>query len=201
LLLDWSSWGAGNHIWAQSVTWDPEGPLSTLPAIATTLLGVIAGRWILTDRSLSDRLVGLLAVGAILAVVGCAWGWIFPINKNLWTSSFVLLTAGLGALTLGTCLWLIDSLGARRWSTPFMIYGVNPIVAFVGSDMMARLIYSVITVPSPGGPVPLETAIYRSAFASWLEPRLASAAFAVSFVLLWLAVLTLLYKRRIFVKV
>ncbi len=201
LLLDWSSWGAGNHIWAQSVTWDPEGPLSTLPAIATTLLGVIAGRWIVTDRSLSDRLVGLLAVGAILAAVGCAWGWVFPINKNLWTSSFVLLTAGLGALTLGTCLWLIDSLGARRWSTPFMIYGMNPIVAFVGSDMMARLIYSVITVPSPSGPVPVETAIYRSAFASWLDPRLASAAFAVSFVLLWLAVLTLLYKRRIFVKV
>jgi predicted acyltransferase len=201
LLLDWSSWGGGNHIWAQSVTWDPEGPLSTLPAVATTLLGLVAGRWIVSDRSLSDRLVGLLAAGAILAAAGCMWGWIFPINKNLWTSSFVLLTAGLGALTLGTCLWLIDSLGLRRWSTPFMIYGVNPIVAFVGSDMMARLIYSVIAVPSASGPVPLETAIYRSAFASWLDPRLASLAFAVSFVLLWLAVLTVLYKRRVFVKV
>lgn len=201
LLLDWSGAGWGNHIWAQSVTWDPEGPFSTIPAIATSLLGVVAGRWIMSDRSLSDRLVGLFAAGAILAAVGSAWGWFFPINKNLWTSSFVVLTAGLGALTLGVCIWLIDGLGSRRWATPFVIFGVNPIVAFVGSDVMARLIYSVVSVPSATGPVPLEAAIYRSAFASWLEPRLASLAFAICFVLFWLAVLTLLYKRRIFIKV
>ena len=201
LLLDWSGWGWGNHIWAQTLTWDPEGPLSTVPAIATTLLGVVAGRWITTDQSLADRLTGLLAMGAIVAAVGCAWGWIFPINKNLWTSSFVLVTAGLAALTLGVCLWLIDGLGRRRWATPFLVFGMNPILAFVGSEAMARLIYSVVTVPSSTGPVALETAIYRSGFASWLEPHLASLAFAVCFVLFWLAVLTPLYKRRVFIKV
>jgi predicted acyltransferase len=145
--------------------------------------------------------VGLLAVGAIVAAAGCAWGWAFPINKNLWTSSFVLLTTGLAAMTLGVCIWLIDGMGVRRWASPLVIFGVNPIVAFLGSDAMARLIYSVIIVPTAAGRVPLETAIYRSAFAPWLEPRLASLAFAISFVLFWLAVLTLLYKRRIFVKV
>ena len=74
-------------------------------------------------------------------------------------------------------------------------------MAFVGSDAMARLIYSVLTVPSATGSVPLETAIYRSVFAPWLEPRTASLAFAISFVLVWLGVLALLYKRKIFVKV
>jgi predicted acyltransferase len=201
LLLDWSAWGGGSHSWAQTKTWDPEGPLSTLPAIATTLLGVVSGRWIASTRPLADRLAALFAVGAAVAAAGCAWGWIFPINKNLWTSSFVLLTAGMAALTLGVCLWLIDGLGRRRWAMPLVIFGVNPIVAFVGSDVMARLIYSVVTVPSASGPVPLETALYRSAFASWLDPRVASLAFAVSFVLVWLAVLSLLYHRRIFVKV
>jgi len=201
LMLDWSAWGWGNHSWALTKTWDPEGPLSTVPAIATTLLGAVAGRWIAGPRPLADRLAGLLSAGAIAAAAGCAWGWIFPINKNLWTSSFVLLTAGLGALTLGVCIWLIDGLGTRRWATPLVIFGVNPIVAFVGSDVMARLIYSVVTVPSATGPVPLETVIYRSGFASWLDPRIASLAFAISFVLLWLAVLTVLYKRHIFVKV
>ena len=201
LLLDWSVWGMGNHTWALTKTWDPEGPLSTIPTIATTLLGVVAGTWIGTRRPLLERLTALLAAGAMVAAAGSAWGWIFPINKNLWTSSFVLLTAGLAALTLGVCLWLVDVVGSRRWVTPFVIYGMNPIIAFVGAEVMARLIYSVITVPSSAGPIPLETAIYRSAFASWLDPRIASLAFAISFVLVWLAVLTVLYKRRIFVKV
>jgi predicted acyltransferase len=201
LLLDWSAWGLGNHTWALTKTWDPEGPLSTLPAIATTLLGVVTGRWIGGTRPLTDRLAGLLAAGAVTAALGCAWGWVFPINKNLWTSSFVLLTAGMAALTLGVCIWLIDVLAERRWATPLVIFGVNPIVAFVGSDVMARLIYSVVTVPGDSGPVPLEAAVYRSAFASWLDPRVASLAFAISFVLVWLAVLTVLYRRRIFVKV
>lgn len=199
-LLDWSAWGGGNHLWPGSVTWDPEGLLSTLPAIGTTMLGVLAGRWLASPRLLNDRLVALFAAGAITAALGSAWGWVFPINKNLWTSSYVLLTAGLAALSLGACIWLVDGLGARRWIKPFVIFGVNPLVAFVGADVLARLIYSVVTVPTSAGMVPLETAVYRTVYASWLEPRVASLAFAVSFVLLWLGVLTLLYNRRIFVK-
>jgi predicted acyltransferase len=202
LSLDWSARGWGNHLWPGTATWDPEGPLSTVPAIVTAMLGVLAGRWLAGTRSLGDRLSGLLAGGALVAALGCAWGWVFPVNKSLWTSSYVLLTAGLAALTLGVCIWLIDGLGERRWATPFVIFGVNPIVAFVGSDALARLIYSVVSVPTSAGRVPLETAIYRSVYAQpWLDPRAASLAFAVSFVLVWLGVLTLLYKRKIFVKV
>jgi predicted acyltransferase len=200
-LLDWSASGWGNHIWAETKTWDPEGLLSTIPAIVTAMLGLMAGRWLAGGRGLYERIAGLLAVGAMLAVVGCLWGWIFPINKNLWTSSFVLLSAGLAAMSLGVCVWLIDALGVRRWAAPFVVFGVNPLLAFAGSEAAARLIYSVVTVPTATGRAPLATAVYRSAFSPWLEPRVASLAFAVSFVLIWLGVLTLLYRRRIFLKV
>ncbi len=164
-LLDWSAFGWGNHIWAETKTWDPEGPLSTVPAVATAMLGLITGRWLASGRPLAERVAGMLAVGAIVAMAGCIWGWAFPINKNLWTSSFVLLTGGLAAMTLGVCVWLIDGLGIRRWSAPFVIFGVNPLIAFAGSEAAARLIYSVVTVPTAAGRAALAPAVYRSVYA------------------------------------
>jgi predicted acyltransferase len=198
-LLDWGRFG--NHTWSQTVTWDPEGPLSTIPAIGTAMLGVFAGRWIGAKRPLYERIAGLFAVGAVAMMVGAMWGWSFPINKNLWTSSYVLFTAGLAAVTLATCMWLIDALELRGWTRPFVAFGVNPIVALVGSGLTARLIYSVIHVPYHGKSVPLQTAIYETAFASWLEPKDASLLFAITFVLVWFAVLAALHRKGIVLKV
>ncbi|HEU4647539.1 MAG TPA: heparan-alpha-glucosaminide N-acetyltransferase domain-containing protein, partial [Gemmatimonadales bacterium] len=178
LLLD-------GHLWAETRTWDPEGPLSTLPAIGTGLLGVVAGRWLTRPGPLAERLNQLFAGGALAVVAGLMWNWVFPINKNLWTSSYVLFTAGMAAVALATCIWLIEVRKVIGWSRPFVVFGVNPIVAFVGSEMMARLIYSVIEVPYRGDTVSLQSAIYLSAFASWLPPQLASLAFALVFVLFW----------------
>jgi predicted acyltransferase len=201
MVLDWSGAGLGNHIWAATRTWDPEGVLSTLPAIGTTLIGVLAGRWLATDRPLSDRLAGLFAVGAIGLVVGQMWHWVFPINKGIWTSSYVVFSAGAAAVTLATVMWIVDAQGVRRWTKPFVIYGTNPILAFVGSGIMARTIYSIIRVEYQGAEVPLQSAIYQSMFLSWLGPYDASLAFAFAFVLLWLGILWLLYRRGIFLKV
>jgi predicted acyltransferase len=189
------------HLWVGSRTWDPEGLLSTIPAIGTVMLGVIAGRWIATREPLTERIAGLFAVGSLLMVAGLMWNWSFPINKGLWTSSYVLFTAGMGAVTLATCMWIIDRHRVTWWTKPFVIYGVNPIIAFVGSGIMARLIYSIIKVPYQGQTVSLQSAIYQSAYASWLAPQLASLAFALTFVLVWLGILWILYKRRIFLKV
>jgi predicted acyltransferase len=189
------------HLWVNSRTWDPEGILSTIPAIGTVMLGVIAGRWIATRRPLTERIAGLFAAGSLLMVAGLIWNWSFPINKNLWTSSYVLFTAGMGAVTLATCMWIIDHYRVTWWTKPLVIYGVNPIVAFVGSGMMARLIYSVIKVPYDGKKVAIQSAIYQSAYASWLPPRLASLAFAMTFVLFWLGILWVLYRKRIFIKI
>ena len=199
LLLDWGAWG--NHLWVGGVTWDPEGVLSTIPAIGTVVLGVLAGRWIGRPLPLAERLNGLFAVGALLMVAGLVWAWGFPINKNLWTSSYVVFTAGMAAVALATCLWLIEVRGVTWWARPFVVFGVNPILAFVGSGLMARLIYSVISVERDGTRVPLQRVIYEAAFASWLAPRDASLIFALSFVLFWFAVLTVLYRRGIFLKV
>jgi predicted acyltransferase len=201
LLLDWSRWGMGNHTWVSGVTWDPEGILSTVPAICTCMLGNLAGRWIGQPRPLAERLAGLFAVGAIGMMVGLMWHWVFPINKSLWTSSYVVFTAGLAAVSLATIMWIVDFQKIRGWTKPAVIYGVNPIIAFVGSGVMARCIYSIFKVGSGTQRVPLETWLYQTLFASWLSPVNASLAFALAFVLFWYGVLALLHRRNIILKV
>jgi predicted acyltransferase len=191
----------GSHLWRSSRTWDPEGLLSTIPAVGTVLLGVFTGRWLSARRDLSDRLVGLYGVGSTLMVVGLMWHWSFPINKSLWTSSYVLFTGGMAGVVLATCLWLVDDLGFRRWTRPFVVFGVNPLIAFVGSGMMARAIYSLIIVPHEGDRAPLQRVIYERFYASWLEPRDASLLFAITFVLVWAFLLSALERRRIHLRV
>jgi predicted acyltransferase len=190
-----------NHIYAGSKTYDPEGLLSTIGAVATTLLGVFAGRWIGSQGPLVERIAALFAVGALGMTAGLIWNWAFPINKEIWTSSYAVFTAGMACVTLATCMWLIDVHGFTWWTKPLVIFGVNPIAAFVGSGIVARLIYSIIKVPYHGAEVSLQSAIYQSAFASWLEPRNASLLFAICFVLLWLGLMWILYRRRLFLKV
>ena len=198
--VDRSLLGA-DHLWVGGRTWDPEGLLSTLPAVGSVILGVLAGRWIGQPRPLLERLAGLFAIGALLMVAGLMWHWAFPINKNLWTSSYVVFTGGMALVALATCMWVIDVHGVRWWTQPFVIYGLNPMVAFLGSGIMARCIYSIFKVGDGGNSVPLQTSIYQSLFASWLPPNAASLAFAIAFVLVWLAVLTVLYRRNIVLKV
>jgi predicted acyltransferase len=190
------------HLWVGSVTWDPEGILSTIPAIGTVMLGVFTGRWLTRKEvPMAERLNAMFVAGAIAMVVGLMWNWSFPINKNLWTSSYVMFTGGMAAVALAASVWLVDVKMIRWWTRPFVIYGTNPILAYVGSGVMARIIYSLIKVPYGGRIVSLQTAIYEAAFASWLAPRNASLAFAVCIVLFWLGILTVLYRRKIFLKV
>ena len=201
VFLDWSRWGLGNHLWVSSRTWDPEGVLSTAGAVGTALLGNLAGRWIAQGRPLAERLSALFAAGALTMMAGAMWNWVFPINKSLWTGSYVLFTGGMAAICLATVMWIVDAQNVRGWVRPFVVYGVNPMVAFVGSGVMARLIYSIIKVPYDGQSVALQAAIYRGAFASWLSPMNASLAFAVTFVLFWYVILDQLYRRNIVFKV
>ncbi|HEX5387847.1 MAG TPA: heparan-alpha-glucosaminide N-acetyltransferase domain-containing protein [Gemmatimonadales bacterium] len=191
----------GGHLWPETRTWDPEGILATVPAVATALLGAAAGRRLTRPEPLSVRLNQLFGAGAIATVGGLVWSWGFPINKNLWTSSYVVFTAGLAAMSLATCTWLIEERKAAWWVHPFVVFGVNPITAFVGSELAARLIYTVVRVPYGGASVPVETAVFRAAFASWLPARAASLAFAIVFVACWYVVLAALWRRRIILKV
>lgn len=184
-----------NHLWQQTKTWDPEGLLSTLPAIATALLGGLAGTWMRSGRESLDKVAGLFVLGSAGVVLGLVWNEQFPINKNLWTSSYVLFTAGLAAHLLALCYYLIDIKGYRRWSQPFVIFGSNALAAYVLSSL-GSLTLDLIEV----GGVSLKTYLFTNVFARWLEPIDASLLFAISYVLVWLAIMWVLYRKRIFIK-
>ncbi len=189
----------GRHIWKP--LYDPEGILSTLPAIATTLAGVLTGQWLRLRRSEMEKVAGMFVVGASLVVAGWAWGFWFPINKALWTSSYVLLTAGLGLQLLAICFWLVDIKGVRRWAKPFLIFGTNALAIYFLSELFSRLISLVTFTRADDSRVDLQTFVYEHLFASWASPKCASLLFAICMVLLWLGVAAILYRKRIFIKV
>lgn len=185
------------HLWSQAKVFDPEGILSTIPALVTTICGVLTGMWLRTDRSQLEKAGGIFFAGTILLAAGWSWSLLFPLNKALWTSSYVLYTAGIALLTLGVCFWLIDVKGFDRWARPFVIFGVNALALYVFSGIMSHLLG---LVQLPGGST-LHDWIFENLFLSWAEPISASLTFALSYVLLWLFLMWLLYRRRIYIKV
>lgn len=189
-----------DHLYANSRTWDPEGLLSTLPAIVTVLLGVFAGEWLRSGRNREVITRGLFLAGVVGVVAGMAWNSVFPINKGLWTSSYVLFTAGAGAILLAACYWVIDVKGSRRWAFPFLVLGMNAIAAYFLSSLMAEVI-DTPWIPGPDGAIGIKPWVYQNVFASWLTPVNASLAFALTFVIFWVLVMWGFYRRRIFVKV
>jgi len=189
----------GSHTWKP--LYDPEGILSTIPAIVTTLGGVLTGHWLRSRRSELEKVAGMFVAGAVCMVIGWAWGFWFPINKALWTSSYVLLAAGLALQFLAVCFWLVDIKGVRRWAKPFIVLGSNALIIYFLAELFSRIISLVSYTRADGITVPLQTLIYEKAFASWASPIDASVLFAICVVLLWLGVAALLYRKRIFIKV
>jgi len=185
----------GKHVWAQARVYDPEGLLSTIPAIVTSLIGVLTGQWLRTEKTRYEKAAGMFVAGAVLVAIGWAWNAFFPINKALWTSSYVAFTGGLALQFLSVCYWLIDIKGYRRWTKPFEIFGLNAIALYVVADVLAVLL-GMLKV----GGEPLGGRIYGF-FASLASPINASLLFAICFVLVCLALMWILYRRKIFLKV
>lgn len=181
--------------------YDPEGILSTIPAIATCLSGVLAGTWLQQKREPLDKAAGLFGAGALCVIVGWCWNLAFPINKALWTSSYVVFTTGLALNLLALCYWSIDIKGVKAWTKPFVIFGVNALALFVFSGLLARVFGLIHTTKLDGTPGDLKTWLYEHLFLSWLAPVNASLGYALGYVLLWLGLMTILYRRRIFIKV
>ena len=186
----------GDRLWRD--TWDPEGLLSTLPAVATTLLGIFTGEWLRSGRSLKIRAFGLLGGGVVGIAAGLLWSLSFPINKPLWTSSYVLFTAVAGLVLLSFFFWLMEVRSLRAWAKPFVVYGMNAITVFVASGLVAKQM-GLIRVGVDE--VPLKGWIYEQLFASWAGPVNGSLFFALSYVLIWLAIMWILFDRRIFIKI
>ncbi|MGC2698321.1 MAG: heparan-alpha-glucosaminide N-acetyltransferase domain-containing protein [Candidatus Angelobacter sp.] len=193
---------------------DPEGLLSTIPAIATTLLGTLAGEFLRgaspqraksglaggPTASLSHKLRRLVIAGVAGVAAGYAWHPWFPISKPLWTSSYVLFTAGAACLTLSLCWWLIEMRGWRTWARPFLWLGSNAILAYALSTFAGKL-GSIIKMPSGTQAITVQTWIYEHWFEPLARPENASLAFAIFYLALWTLVAWGLYRKEVFVKV
>lgn len=184
------------HLWRQTKTWDPEGILSTLPAVATTLLGSLAGELLRSGRPPRAKLAGFLGGGSALAAAGLVWGTWFPINKNLWTSSYVLFTGGTAAALFGLSYLLADLRGLRGWTRPLAVYGTNAIFVFVASGLLAK---TLALVKLDG--TPLQSLLYLGLFAPWAAPKNASLAYAIANVVGWYLVLLWMDRRGWHLKV
>ncbi len=188
------------HLWIESKTWDPEGLLSTLPAVGTALIGVLAGYWIRSNRTQNEKVVGLFVAGNIGLVLGIIWGQVFPINKSLWTSSYVIFTAGMACHFLAMCYYLIDVKGYRWWTKPFIVFGMNAIAAFFIASVGARSLNLIKVAGPAGAPIALKTYIFSNFYAPHFSPLNASLAYAITYDLVLLGILWLMYRRRIFIK-
>jgi predicted acyltransferase len=189
----------GGHLYRPD--WDPEGILSTAPAVGTTLLGVLAGWWLQDTDSIRRRIRGLLIAGLAGIAIGLLWATWFPINKSLWTSSYVLFTGGLAAVALACCHWVFDLRGSLAWarlSEPFVALGRNAILLFVVSGLFAK---TLIYLKWPDPSMSLGRWIYVSAFVPLASPRNASLLYAVANLALLYALLLYLHRRRMYFRV
>jgi predicted acyltransferase len=189
----------GKHTWKP--LYDPEGILSTVPAIATTLAGVLTGHLLRTRREPVEKVAAMFVAGVACVVAGWAWNFCFPVNKALWTSSYVLLMAGFALQMLAVCYWLIDIKGYRAWAKPFLIFGSNALAVYFLSEAFVRTVDAFGFKTADGRETNLLALIYEKLFAPLASPLNSSLMFAVCTVLFWLGVLTILYRRRIFIRV
>lgn len=201
---NFSAWLDGlvleGHMWSQTGNWDPEGIFSTLPAISTTLFGVLAGDLLKRDMTGTRKTGWMLACGIAAVAAGAAWHHWLPINKNLWTSSYALFMSGLALLFLAASYYLIDVRGWRRGTGPFRVYGMNAITVFVLSGVVGRLLY-LVKWDAGNGAVTLKEWLFETFFLSWLSPLNASLGYALAFVFLSYLAMYYLYKKQIFIKV
>lgn len=189
------------HLWKAAKTWDPEGILGTMPAIATGLFGVLVGVYLKRkDIEPATKIAWLFCTGLAATVLGLVWDLQFPINKSLWTSSFVLYTGGLATLILAFSYWIIDIQQYNRFTKPFVVYGVNAITVFFLSGLIPRTLNMFSVKSADGSEMALQPWLY-SGFTSWLSPVNASLAWAITFILFWLVVLWVMYQKKIFIKV
>ena len=182
-------------------TWDPEGLLPTLPAIATTLAGVLAGQWMRGMRDATRTCVGLAVAGVAALVAGAAVARAVPVNKALWTPSFVALTAGTSALGLAACAWLADVRGWRALLRPLVIFGRNPIALYLLATVTAKLLWAIPVTGPAGVATSLHKVLYRELFGWAGGARASSLLFALAFLALWLPPMATLHRRGLFLRV
>ena len=181
-------------------TWDPEGILSTFPAIVTAITGMVAGRILISRNPAEKKLVILFSLGFLLFLAGGAWNWVFPLNKNLWTSSFVLFTSGLAMMALAAFIWVVDVLEYKKWCEVFVIFGTNAITAYVLHGLL-KAPFILINVGGPGEERNIMGAFMERVTGFGVPDQLASLSWALLFTSLCFVPVWLLYRKKIFIRV
>ena len=192
-----------NHMYkGLGFTFDPEGLLSTIPSIATILLGYFAGKIIEYSRSIKSSIKTLLTNGVILIFIGWIWGFIFPINKSLWTSSYVLYTGGLAIVFLTFLLWIIDVKGIKKWANPFIHFGTNPLFIYMFSELYVLILVYLVTIIDPSGEkMNGYDFLYQKVFQPIAGNMNGSLLFAIIHILVFWFITYILYKKKIFIKI
>lgn len=190
------------HLWKSVKTWDPEGILSTVPAIASGIFGVLAGVYLKRkDVDSATKVAWLFSAGVASVILGLLWDLQFPINKSLWTSSYVLFSGGLAVIVLALCYWLIDVQQYTRFTKPFVAFGVNAITVFFLSGLMPRTL-NMIRISTPDGhDIGALAWVNHQLFKPYFTPVNASLAYAIVFVLFWFVILWMMYKKKIIIKI
>lgn len=189
---------SSNHLYGKF--FDPEGFLSTIPAIATALLGNLTGAWLLSSYSREHKLAGMIITGVLGLIAGWLWGLEFPINKTLWTSSYVLWTGGFALCSLAFCYWLIEIKNLKKWSKPFEIFGANAMAAYILHVFLLK-IQAMISLPRPDNSSGNLRLFITDHLFGWASGQNSSLLYAMSYTLFWLLVLTILYQKKIYIKI
>lgn len=190
----------GSHIWVKG-QYDPEGLLSTIPALATCLLGVEVGRLLQRESAATVKVARLARLGAVLLVLGAAWGMLLPFNKYLWTSSYAVWTAGIATTCLAAFVWAFEE---RRWhklAYPLHVYGINALLVFVGSGIVGRIVGGLIRFEVDGTETSLKNWFFGTVLMPIGDAKVASLLFALLWIVAWFLVLRVLYKRNLIWKV
>ena len=178
------------HAGGMTLALDPEGLLSTLPSIAHTLIGFLAGRMILATPDIKNRMLNLLLAGTALMFAGMLLDYGLPINKKIWSPTFVMTTCGMASSLLALIIFVVDVKGYSKWTTCFKVFGINPLFLYIMSDVLAVLI-----------DVTLQGAPFRWFQSFCFSPEMASMLYAVSFVALNWLIGYPLYRRHIIIKI
>jgi predicted acyltransferase len=180
-------------------TRDPEGVISTIPAVATCLLGVLTGQWLRSPRTPRAKALGMAGFGVVALAIGELWNLWFPINKKLWTSSYVVFTAGLALLVLALCYWAVDIKRLHGlWTKFFLVFGMNAIAAYFFAEVVSHALDHLKT---RDGALTLQEWIYQHAFAGVGSPQTSSLIYGLCYVLMCWVVMWILYRKRIFFKI
>lgn len=193
-----------DHMYHPTLTWDPEGILSTLPAVVNGIIGILIGQIVLQDLPKITKAKKIAITGLALLLVGLLWSCIFPINKSIWTSSFVLYTTGLASVCLALLYTIIDIADYKKGFKLFLIWGVNPMIVFFFSEIIpqALIMIQFQNPHSPDKQINLLSYLYTFGIAPFFSnPMNASLAGALVYVAIWTLILWVFYKNKLIFKV